>query len=182
MWARIRCHLSRLTGAERVRADSSAGAVLPDYTKCGTRAARQRPDLVRSTQLPFLLLKGLLPRGVLGTDARIFTCVDIGLLDPGPHGSRSEAELRGDVLDRAVLRPQLLAELTNHPHRCGLLLVRVPTRRRLSGLISVAMAPLSLPRHGASTGPGRYREWELNHRAGYPLSICLTCSRLVARG
>src|SRR5690606_21313654 len=88
-------------------------------------------DRVRPTQLLHLLLEGLDPRGVLTRRAGLQALVDVSSLDPLAHRLDAVPELVRDPLDRPVLGAQLTTQLAHQPDRLGLLLLRVPTRRRL---------------------------------------------------
>ena len=59
------------------------------------------------------------------------TLINVGLLDPRPHRLDAVSELRRDALHRPMLGPELGPQRSHHPDRGGLLLRRVPTRRRL---------------------------------------------------
>ena len=108
-------------------ATSCAGGRAPPRRNC---AARFRISLAR-LQLTVLLLERLHPRRVARAHPGHVALVDVGLAHPGPHRLGAVPELRRDPLDRAVLGAQLGTQRPDHPHRSGLLLRAVATRRRL---------------------------------------------------
>src|SRR6201999_2181091 len=57
--------------------------------------------------------------------------VEVGLAHPGPHRFHAIAQLAGNPVHRPVIGAQLSTQGAHHPHRSGLLLRAVPTRRRL---------------------------------------------------
>ena len=73
---------------------------------------------------------GLLPKQK--TRAGLVAVVDIGLANPQPHRLCAVAELIGHPLHHAMVVAQLGAQGADHPHRRGLLLLRVPPRRGLA--------------------------------------------------
>jgi hypothetical protein len=82
-------------------------------------------------QLLHLLLERPDPLRVRRRGPSRSAVVDVGLAHPRAHRLDPVAQLVSDSLHRALRGPQLLAKLANHPHRLGLLLGAVPTRRRL---------------------------------------------------
>lgn len=94
---------------------------------------RRRPleHLVGAPQLPVLLLELFHPLSFDAAHSRGDAVVDIGLLHPHPHRLDTVTELRRDPLDRPLRDAELSPQRPHHPHRGGLLLDRVPTRRRL---------------------------------------------------
>ena len=94
---------------------------------------KRRPlqHLVGPPQLPVLLLELTHPLRLRAAHAGSDTVIDVGLLHPHPHGLNTVTELRRDALDRPLRDTELRTQRPHHPHRGGLLLDRVPTRRRL---------------------------------------------------
>jgi len=122
------------------RLDSVLVAVLvdePHHHFCGRssplreESRRLLQNLVGSTQLTILLLELLHLLPVSRRHPRSLTGVDLGLTHPGSDRFDAVAELLSDPLHRALRRPQLLTELEHQPHRLGLLLRGIATRRRL---------------------------------------------------
>ena len=99
---------------------------------------RSPQDLVCSPKLAVLLLESPHPPRFRRAHPSYVTVVDVSLLDPSPHGLDPVSELRRDPLHRPMLGSELRAQRPHPPHRRGLLLRRIPTRRRL---------PRSLLRH-----------------------------------
>ena len=95
------------------------------------KARRPLQDLVGPAQLRFSCSSSLHPRRLAVVTPGRVAVVDVGLPDPRPHRLDPVAELGRDPLDRPVLGAQLGAQRADHPHRRGLLLRAVPTRRRL---------------------------------------------------
>ena len=88
-------------------------------------------DLIGPTQFPDLLLKLPHPTSLGRAHARRDPIIDVSLFDPKPDGFDSVSELRCDPMHRPMLGPQLSSQRPHHPNRSGLLLRRIPTRRRL---------------------------------------------------
>src|SRR3954449_5317878 len=88
-------------------------------------------QIVGPPQLTVVLLELPDPLGLRRGQARLHAVIDVGLLDPGPQRLDPAADLVGDPPDRPVRGAELLAQLPHQPDRPGLLLWRVPTRRRL---------------------------------------------------
>src|SRR5450759_4336452 len=91
----------------------------------------QLEDRVRPLQLPDLLLEDLDPLLIHGRGPRAHPVIDVSLTHPTPNRLDPVAELSRDPLHRPMRRPQLVAQLTDEAYRLGLLLIGVPTSRRL---------------------------------------------------
>lgn len=68
-------------------------------------ARRHLEDLVGPAQFAVLALQNLDPFLFRGRQAAAGTAVDLGLADPLADGLRADAQLAGDVGDRAVANP-----------------------------------------------------------------------------
>src|SRR5271168_5319189 len=92
---------------------------------------RSLQNLVGPLEFSVLLLENLDPLRLGRTDTGRIPVVDVGLAHPGAHRFHAVAELAGNPVHRPVIGAQLSTQGTHHPHRSGLLLRAVPTRRRL---------------------------------------------------
>jgi hypothetical protein len=85
-----------------------------------------------------------------GLHARRDALVGVGLLPPHARRLDSASELRFNPLDRPLRDAELGTQRPHHPHRGGLLLVRVATRVGFLFASSFGITPSSCPRPGAS--------------------------------
>jgi Protein of unknown function (DUF1214) len=93
---------------------------------------RSFQNLVGALEFSVLLLEISDPLRLRRGDPRGIPVVDIGLTHPGAHRLHAVSELASDPLHRPVIGAQLGTQRPHHPHRSGLLLRAVPTRRRLA--------------------------------------------------
>jgi hypothetical protein len=135
---------SRLTSMKATT--SCVGAQLrPEET------GRPLQNFVGPLEFSDLLFKILDPMRLRRTHPGRIPVVDVGLAHPGPHRLHAVAELACNPVHRPVIGAQLGTQGAHHPHRSGLLLRAVPTRRRLPWRLFLrGMTPSSFPRSGAS--------------------------------
>lgn len=92
---------------------------------------RSLQNLVRPFEFSHLLLKLFDPRRLRSGHSGGIPVVDIGLPHAQPHRLHPVAELTRHPVHRPVLGAQLRPQRAHHPHRSGLLLRAVSTRRGL---------------------------------------------------
>ena len=119
------------TNVRDVRSCSSGSAMSATRSCCSAAPCATDSSNRCEEQLLHLLLERLDPLRVRGRRTRLDTVIDVGVAHPAPDRLRAVAKLGRDSLDRPMRRPQLRSQLTDQTHRLRLLLLRIPTRRRL---------------------------------------------------